>query len=195
MQRVNYNEIAPLYDKPLHDHTIDPYLLTFVESHPELVPSAMGILDVGCGTDKQLTANRSRFPDMTMVGVDRFTGMLHVAQQRGPSIAWVNGDGAVLPLHADSFYYACNQFSYPHIQAKEHMVDQRGHSRRKLRFCLSMCLNQKTKSHSPGLRQVSQEDGQTEGGVAHWSGARRTIACSRRPPAFATLRLPGAAEA
>ena len=145
MQRVNYNQIALLYDEPLRDHAVDPHLLAFFDAHPELAPSEARTLDIGCGTGKQLTANRERFPDMAMVGVDRFAGMLRMAKQRAPQIAWVNGDGAVLPLHPDRFDYACNQFSYPHIQAKEHMVDQRGHSRRKLRFCLSMCLNQKTK--------------------------------------------------
>ncbi len=122
MQRVNYTEIALLYHEPLRDHAVDPYLLAFFDSHPELAPAEARILDVGCGTGKQLTANRERFPDMAMVGVDVFVGMLRVAKQRGPCIAWVNGDGAVLPLPSDSFDYACNQFSYPHIQAKEHMV-------------------------------------------------------------------------
>src|SRR5712691_9606271 len=55
-------------------------------------------------------------------GGDVFVGMLRVAKQRGPRMAWVNGDGAVLPLHSDSFDYACNQFSYHHIQTKEHMM-------------------------------------------------------------------------
>lgn len=122
MQRVNYNEIAPLYDEPLRDHAVDPHLLAFFDSHPELTPSEARILDIGCGTGKQLAANRARFPDMALVGVDVFAGMLRVAKQRSSDIAWVNGDGALLPLHADSVDYACNQFSYHHIQAKEHMV-------------------------------------------------------------------------
>jgi ubiquinone/menaquinone biosynthesis C-methylase UbiE len=122
MQRVNYNEIAPLYDEPLRDHAVDPHLLAFFDSHPALAPAEARILDIGCGTGKQLTANRGRFPDLSMVGVDVFAGMLRIAKQRGPRMAWVNGDGAVLPLHPDSFDYACNQFSYHHIQEKEHMV-------------------------------------------------------------------------
>jgi ubiquinone/menaquinone biosynthesis C-methylase UbiE len=130
MQRVNYDEIAPLFDEPSRDRVVDPYLLAFVESHPELAPSTMPILDVECGKGKRLTANRSRFPDMTMVGVDRFTVMFTIAQQRGPSIAWVNSDESVLPLHAESFHHACNQFSYPHIQAKEQMVDEASRGRR-----------------------------------------------------------------
>jgi len=122
MPRVNYNEIAPLYDEPLRDHAVDPHLLAFFDSHPELVPAEARILDIGCGTGKQLTANRDRFPDMTMVGVDAFAGMLHIARQRGPQIVWVHGDGAVLPLHADSVHYVCNQFSYHHMPVKEAMV-------------------------------------------------------------------------
>ena len=49
MQRVNYNAIAPLYDEPLRDHAVDPHLLAFFDSHPELAPSEARILDIGCG--------------------------------------------------------------------------------------------------------------------------------------------------
>ena len=59
-----------------------------------------------------------------MVGVDVSAGMLRIAKQRGPRIAWVNGDGAVLPLHSDSVDYACNQFSYHHLPVKEAMVHE-----------------------------------------------------------------------
>ena len=124
MQRVNYNEIAHLYDEPLRDHAVDPHLLAFFDGHPELAPSEACILDIGCGTGKQLTANRGRFPDMAMVGVDRFAGMLSIAKQRAPQIAWINGDGAVLPLHSNSVDYACNQFSYHHMPVKEAMVHE-----------------------------------------------------------------------
>src|SRR5438132_544591 len=79
MQRVNYNEIALLYDEPLRDHAVDPHLLTFFDAHPELAPAEARILDIGCGTGKQLTATRGRFPDMAMVGVERFVAVMRAA--------------------------------------------------------------------------------------------------------------------
>lgn len=122
MPRVNYNAIAPLYDEPLRDHVVDPHLLAFFDSHPELAPSEARILDIGCGTGKQLTANRGRFPDISLVGVDMSAGMLRIAKQRGLRVAWVNGDGAALPLHSASVHYVCNQFSYHHMPVQEAMV-------------------------------------------------------------------------
>jgi ubiquinone/menaquinone biosynthesis C-methylase UbiE len=124
MQRVNYNEIALLYDEPLRDYPVDPHLLAFFDAHPELAPAEARILDIGCGTGKQLTANRGRFPDIALVGVDMSPGMLRIAQQRGPRVAWVNGDGAALPLHAASIHYVCNQFSYHHVPGKEALVHE-----------------------------------------------------------------------
>src|SRR5437016_8019965 len=121
MEWVMYRGSAFLNDERFHDHPIDPHLLAFFDAHPELAPSEARILDIGCGTGKQLAANRGRFSDMAMVGVDRFAGMLRIAKQRGPQIAWVNGDGAALPLHPDSVDYVCNQFSYHHMPVKEAM--------------------------------------------------------------------------
>lgn len=124
MQRVNYNVIAPLYDEPLRDHAVDPHLLAFFDAHPELAPSEACILDIGCGTGKQLTANRGRFPAIALVGVDISTGMLRIAKQCDPRMAWVNGDGAALPLHSTSVHYVCNQFSYHHMPVKEALVHE-----------------------------------------------------------------------
>jgi ubiquinone/menaquinone biosynthesis C-methylase UbiE len=50
--------------------------------------------------------------------------MLEVARRRCQGIAWVTGDGMVLPFHWASFDYVCNQFSYPHIREKEKMFHE-----------------------------------------------------------------------
>jgi len=122
MARVNYDEIAHLYDEPGRDHTVDPNLLRFLTHRPELSPADMVILDVGCGTGKQLNANRGRFPEMAMAGVDRFAGMLHVARGRCPTVAWVQGDGAAIPFRPATFDYATNQFSYHHMADRDKLV-------------------------------------------------------------------------
>jgi SAM-dependent methyltransferase len=119
MQRLDYDTIAPLFDEPGRDHPLDPHLLAYFAEHPALAPAAARILDVGCGTGKQLAADRARFPDTLLVGVDRFAGMLRIARQRGPDIAWVQGDGAALPFPTDSFDYITNQFSYHHVGRTE----------------------------------------------------------------------------
>ena len=84
----------------------------------------MRVLDVGCGTGRQLAANRTRLPRATLVGVDRFVGMLRIAARRSPDIGWVHGDGADLPLASSSVDYATNQFSYQHIAEQERFVQE-----------------------------------------------------------------------
>jgi ubiquinone/menaquinone biosynthesis C-methylase UbiE len=119
MQRVNYDLIASMYDEPGRDHALDRNLLDYLQQHPQLSPANMRILDVGCGTGKQLAANRARFAEMDMVGVDLFIRMLRIARQRAPGVSWVQGDAARLPLLDVSVDYATNQFSYTHIQRQD----------------------------------------------------------------------------
>ena len=121
MPRLNYDAIAERYDEPERDHLVDPHLLAFLKARRD-AGTAVRILDIGCGTGKQLAANRKRFRDMTLVGVDRFEGMLRIAQRRCGDVAWVQGDGACLPLAARTFDYVTNQFSYPHIRRPEAFI-------------------------------------------------------------------------
>jgi SAM-dependent methyltransferase len=121
-QRVNYDLIAPLYDEPLRDHNIDPNLIRFLSEQTTLRSSDIRILDMGCGTGKQLSANREQFPDQLMVGLDLFQGMLRQAQKRCTAIAWVQGDSSKPPFKDNSFDYITNQFSYPHVLDKPKMI-------------------------------------------------------------------------
>lgn len=70
-QRVNYDAIADLYDGPIRDHTVDENLARFLAARPSLSP--VRILDMGCGTGKQLAANRPHFPGAHFA--DRFPGV------------------------------------------------------------------------------------------------------------------------
>lgn len=115
-QRVNYDTIAHLYDEPIRDHAVDENLAQFLAAWPSFSP--VHILDMGCGTGKQLAANRPHFPGALMVGLDLFAGMLRQAQLRCQTVAWVQGDNAAAPFAAGSFHYVTNQFSYPHVQNK-----------------------------------------------------------------------------
>jgi ubiquinone/menaquinone biosynthesis C-methylase UbiE len=118
MQRVNYDKIAHLYDEPSRDHIVDPNLIEYVEDHPELGKAEIRFLDIGCGTGKQLSANRKHLPRIELIGMDLFFGMLREAKQRERTICWVQGDGACVSLASESVHYVVNQFSYPHIQHK-----------------------------------------------------------------------------
>jgi SAM-dependent methyltransferase len=123
-QRVNYDAIAHLYDEPLRDYDTDPNLILFGEEHPHLEPADLFVLDLGCGTGKQLAANRKCFPGMSLVGLDLFRGMLYQAQQHCKAIAWIQGDGAATPFRDSCFHYITNQFSYHHVHHKEKMITE-----------------------------------------------------------------------
>ena len=122
LQRVDYDQIAHLYDEPQRDHDIDANLASFFGARPDLPPTLARILDVGCGTGKQLSANRGRFSETFAIGLDLFAGMLRIARARRPDIAWVQGDGSEMPLRSGCVDYASNQFSYQHIRSKAGFV-------------------------------------------------------------------------
>jgi SAM-dependent methyltransferase len=120
--RVDYDAIAHLYDEPLRDHVVDAQLMEFLRARSESTPAR--ILDVGCGTGKQLTADHHHLPALRLVGVDRFAGMLRIAKRRGPGVDWLQADGAELPLKAQSVDYATCQYAYPHIGRPERVITE-----------------------------------------------------------------------
>jgi ubiquinone/menaquinone biosynthesis C-methylase UbiE len=125
-QRVNYDEIAHLYDEPVRDKGVDAHLLELLDERPARRAHGIRILDTGCGTGKQLTANRQAFPDELMVGLDLFHGMLRQARRRCPAVAWVQGNNVRLPLKDASFDYITNQFSYHHVPDKPRLIAEIG---------------------------------------------------------------------
>ena len=119
-QRVNYDLIAHLYDEPGRDYGIDQDLVEFLNEGADHQASQFRILDMGCGTGKQLLANQ--FPNMEKIGLDLFHGMLKQARNRCKDMNWIQGDTANPPFATNSFDYITNQFSYHHVQDKNRMI-------------------------------------------------------------------------
>ena len=120
-QRVNYDTIAHQYDEPLRDHAPDPNLARFIEERSAR-SADLRLLDMGCGTGKQVAANRSAYPDATIIGSDLFAGMLTQAQRRNADVTLVQGSSAAPPFRAHSFDYISNQFSYQHVLDQPRMI-------------------------------------------------------------------------
>jgi ubiquinone/menaquinone biosynthesis C-methylase UbiE len=121
-QRVNYDSIAHLYDEPGRDYEPDQNLIEFLNERPDHICSPVRILDMGCGTGKQLTANHNRFHGLQMIGLDMFHRMLERARYRCGDINWIQGDSTAPPFTHHSFDYITNQFSYHHVQDKIRML-------------------------------------------------------------------------
>jgi ubiquinone/menaquinone biosynthesis C-methylase UbiE len=114
VKRVDYDAIAHVYDERARDHPADPRLAAFLEARPAEGP-AVRVLDIGCGSGKQLAANAARWPGLVLAGVDRSARMLALARQRCPSALLSLADAARLPLRDGSIDYACSQFTYAHF--------------------------------------------------------------------------------
>ncbi len=119
MPRVDYDQIASIYDEPGRDHPLDENLLKYLAVNQH--QAQVYVLDVGCGTGKQLTANQILGSHIKLFGLDLFAGMLRIAKKRSPSIALTQADGTHIPFQSESFDFATNQFSYHHMPEKEKM--------------------------------------------------------------------------
>lgn len=121
-QRVNYDLIAHLYDEPGRDYEPDQNLIEFLNERTDHICAPIRILDLGCGTGKQLAANQKQFSGVQMIGLDLFHGMLEQARRRSKDIQWIQGDSTAPPFTNSSFDYVTNQFSYHHVQDKSKMI-------------------------------------------------------------------------
>jgi ubiquinone/menaquinone biosynthesis C-methylase UbiE len=123
-QRVDYDRIAHLYDEPMRDHAPDPDFSEYLLERPQSDVSELVVLDMGCGTGKQLAANSEKYPDTAMVGLDLFGGMLQQARKRCDTVCWVQGDSSATPFCDDTFDYVTNQFSYSHVLDKKRLFSE-----------------------------------------------------------------------
>ncbi len=119
---VDYDRIAPVYDEPGRDFDPDAYLIQYLSEMLDPLPSFMRILDMGCGTGKQLAADQAILSASQMFGLDLFQGMLRQAQRRSGAVTWVQGDNCNAPFAEASFDYITNQFSYHHVMDKERLL-------------------------------------------------------------------------
>lgn len=124
MARIDYDAIAHLYDEPLRDHGVDEQLLAFLGCRAPSLTREIRVIDIGCGTGKQLASDRAHLPDARLIGLDRSEPMLQIAHRRCPSVTWVRADGAALPLATCSVDYATSQYSYQHIGATRALLHE-----------------------------------------------------------------------
>jgi SAM-dependent methyltransferase len=122
MPRINYDEIAHRYDEPARNHGVDGHLTTYLASRPDPGRRRTVVLDVACGTGKQLAVNRQQLPDLYYVGLDRSRAMLNVARVRGPEIPWIQADAVALPLRTGTIAYVTCQFAHAHIEDKRGLI-------------------------------------------------------------------------
>lgn len=122
-QRVDYDQIAHLYDEPGRDYAVDPNLIEFLDEKAGGDPFPRRVLDMGCGTGKQNAANHGNFSTLQFVGLDLFYGMLLQARKRCADVNWLQGDTANPPFSNNAFDFITNQFSYHHVQDKKRMIE------------------------------------------------------------------------
>jgi len=121
--RIDYDQIDHLYDEnPLRKKRVDPHLeryLALLDDHSRVPIRAV---DIACGTGNQAIANKARFPDVEIWGVDRSAEMLAQARRKSHEIRWVQVDMDQGNLRLEGSHYASCQFAYHHSRAKRHFM-------------------------------------------------------------------------
>ena len=121
--RVNYDLIAPLYDRqPYREKSVDPHLITFLQHQFTRPLETLAILDIACGTGNQLVANQEVIGSGVGVGFDLFWGMLRQAQPKSGRISWIQADGSHPPFADQTFDFISHQFAFHHVSDKATMM-------------------------------------------------------------------------
>ncbi len=112
MSNSHFDHIAGEYDHSLPAHVVEHYLRKRVAYVLAACPRGRG-LDVGCGTG--VLAGRLAAAGFDMTGVDPSTGMLAVARERVPGVAFVQGSGTELPFEDGRFDLVVTVATLHHI--------------------------------------------------------------------------------
>jgi len=97
--RVDYDQIAPTYDRRFKDGGMHDMAIALLALTREL--GAERILEVGCGTGRWLADLQTITPEL--YGLDLSGGMLAQAQQRDKRLRLTRGRAGRLPFPAASF--------------------------------------------------------------------------------------------
>jgi ubiquinone/menaquinone biosynthesis C-methylase UbiE len=94
--RVDYDEIAPAYDKRYDRNRYSEVRAALIR----FVGDAKDIVEVGCGTGHWLAELRS--DARSVVGIDQSFGMLRAALTNAPAAMLIRGGAAALPIRSQS---------------------------------------------------------------------------------------------
>ena len=115
--RAAYDAVARAYDAQL-GHELDgkPLDRALLEGFVELV-GAGTIADVGCGPGHVTRFLAVRHPDV--VGIDLSSGMIAIARERAPELAFAVGSVLQLPVEDGAWAGAVALYSIIHLTAEE----------------------------------------------------------------------------
>ncbi|HKC19056.1 MAG TPA: methyltransferase domain-containing protein [Candidatus Dormibacteraeota bacterium] len=112
-----FSKWAPTYDRHrLQKIVFEPVQQTLLDMAVHERPSAVAILDIGCGTGRLLRAAEERFPEARLQGVDAAEGMVEAAQSAatGSGINFHHATAEQLPFDAAQFDLVFSTMTFHH---------------------------------------------------------------------------------